>query len=190
MFMSSIRFAKSPVLLPVCLSRGERMKRVALLVVLALLVPANVFAQRKEHKPEQQTPEVERSASDAHSFMELFTKLERDWMGACQRKDRNALEDILAPEFIVRASSDPEHPVGRADWIQDALTNHQITSYGFRAMTIRAFLGVAIVSFVQSEQATMSGTKSNTDSLIVDIWEANHGKWQPAARFVAPVEKR
>jgi Domain of unknown function (DUF4440) len=190
MFMSSIRFAKSPVLLAGCLSRGERMKSLALLVVLALLVPANLSAQRKEHKPEQQTPEVERSASDAHSFMELFTKLERDWMGACQRKDRNALEDMLAPEFIVRSSSDPEHPVGRADWIQDALTNHQIRSYGFRAMTIRAFLGVAIVSFVQSEEATISGKKSNTDSLIVDIWEANHGKWQPAARFVAPVEKR
>jgi hypothetical protein len=166
------------------------MKSVAWLVVLVLLVPANLSAQRKEHEPEPQTPEAERSASDAHSFMELFTKLERDWMRARQRRDRNALEDILAPEFIVRTSSDPEHPVGRADWIQDALTDHQTRFYDFRAMTIRAFLGVAIVSFVQSEQATISGKISNTDSLIVDIWEANHGKWQPTARFVAPVEKR
>jgi hypothetical protein len=57
-------------------------------------------------------------------------------------------------------------------------------------MTIRAFLGVAIVSFVRSERAIIRGSDTNTDFLIVDVWETNHGKWQPAARFVAPVEKQ
>jgi hypothetical protein len=93
----------------------------------------------------------------------------------CQRKDRNALEDSLAPEFVVRASVDPEHSVGRADWIQDVLANHKIRSYDLHAMTIRSF-GVAIVSLLQAEQATIGGKKTNTNSLIVDIWEANHGK--------------
>lgn len=162
----------------------------ALLVVLALFNLLNAYAQRKEHKPEPASLEAERSASNAHSFIELFTKLERDWLQACQRKDRTALEELLAPEFIVRVSSDPEHLVSRADWIQDALINDQVRSYRFRAMTIRAFLGVAIVSFVRSERATISGRDTNTDSLIVDVWETNHGKWQPAARFVAPVEKQ
>ena len=161
-------------------------KRAALVLVLGLGVSLTLFGQR-QHEPERATPEAERSASNAHSVIELFTKLENEWMKACQRKDRDTLDDILAPEFIMRASSDPDHPVSRADWIQGALTKDQIRSYGFHGMTIRAFLGVAVVSFVQSEEAKISG---NSYTFIVDIWEVNHGRWHPAARFVAPVEKR
>ncbi len=70
------------------------------------------------------------------------------------------------------------------------MVSNRIQSYRDRAMTIRAFLGVAIVSFVRSEGATTSSDNTSNDSLIVDVWETNHGKWQPAARFVAPVEKQ
>jgi hypothetical protein len=31
--------------------------------------------------------------------MELFTKLESEWMNAVQKKDREALDAMLAPEF-------------------------------------------------------------------------------------------
>jgi len=163
-------------------------KVVLLLLLLALLLPGSSSAQRKKDK-ETQTPEAERQAADAHSFMELFTKLERDWMNAVQKKDREALDAVLAPEFMVRTSVDPEHPVSRADWMQDALTNYEIQSFSFRDMTIRAFLGVAVVSFVESRQATVKGKDSSGDRFIVDIWETNHGKWQPASRFVAPMAK-
>ncbi len=162
------------------------MKRSTLLFVLALLLSGNAAAQRKERKG---TPETERQASDARSFMELFTKLERDWMNAVQKRDRDALDAILAPEFIVRTSADPEHPVSRADWMQDVLTNYEVRSYDFREVTIRAFLGVAIVSFIESQQATIKGKESSGDLFIVDIWETNREKWQPAARFVAPTGK-
>lgn len=164
------------------------MKKIVLLLLVALLLPGNASAQQKKRR-ERQTPEAQRQASDAHSFMELFTKLERDWTNAVQKKDREALDAILAPEFMVRTSLDPEHPVSRADWMQDALTNYEVRSYSFRDVTIRAFLGVAVVSFVESQQATIKGKESSGDWFIVDIWETNHGKWQPASRFVAPTGK-
>jgi len=171
------------------LDRGVR-RRMMLppLLIFAFLSPLNIAAQRKTHK-EDVTPEAERTASNAHSFMELFAKLEGDWLGACQRKDRAALEELLAPEFSVRLSSDPEHILTRTDWIENAMVSNRIQSYRDRAMTIRAFLGVAVVSFVRSEGATIGSGNSSNDSLIVDVWEINHGKWQPATRFMAPVEK-
>jgi Domain of unknown function (DUF4440) len=162
----------------------RRRKTLTPLLVFALLSPLNIAGQRKTHK-ENATPETERTASNAHSFMELFAKLEGDWLGACQRKDRAALEELLAPEFSVRFSSDPEHIVTRTDWIADAMVRNPIQFSRDRAMTIRAFLGVAIVSFVRSEGATTG----SDDSLIVDVWEVNNGKWQPTTRFVAPVGK-
>jgi hypothetical protein len=160
--------------------------KIALLLVLALLLPGSTSAQRKKREKEPQTPEAERPASEAHSFMELFTKLERDWMSAVQKKDRNALDEILAPEFMVRTAVDPKHPISRAEWMQDMLMNYEIRSYSFSDVTIRAFLGVAIVSFVETQKGTIRGKESSGDWFIVDIWETNHGKWQPAARFVAP----
>jgi hypothetical protein len=164
-------------------------KTVALLLVLALLLPVNTLAQRKKREKETQTPQAERQAADSHSFMELFTKLERDWMNAAQKKDREALDELLAPEFMMRTAADPEHPVSRAEWIQDMLTNHDVQSYSFRDVTIRAFLGVTVVSFIESQQAMIKGKESSGDWLVVDIWETNHGKWQPAVRFVAPTGK-
>ena len=164
------------------------MNKIALLLTGTLLLSPSVSAQKKKQK-EAQTTEAKRQSSDARSFMELFTKLESEWMNAVQKKDREALDAMLAPEFSVRNSADPEHPVSRSDWMQYALTDREIRSYSFRAMTIRAFLGVAVVSFVESEQTTTRGKESTHEWLIVDIWEANRGTWQPALRFFAPKQQ-
>lgn len=156
----------------------------ALFLSLCLDTPC---AAQAVHKQERETPEKERPASDAHSFMELFTKLERDWTQAVQKKDKTALDAILAPEFMLRTSENPENPLPRAEWIQHALTSYDIRSFSHRVMAIRAFMGVAVVSFVESQQATIDGKDCSGDYFIVDLWEANHGKWQISARYVAPV---
>jgi len=162
--------------------------KIVLVLAGVLLFSLSVAAQKEKQK-ETQATEVERQTSDARSFMELFTKLERDWMDAVQKKDLEALDVMLAPEFLERSSADPEHSVSRADWIRDVLANSEIRSYSFRAMTIRAFLGVAIVSFVESEQTSARGKETNGERLIVDVWQTNHGKWQPAMRFFTPIPK-
>jgi len=129
----------------------------------------------------------ERPASDARSFEEMFRKLESDWIQATQRKDQAALDLILAPEFTASSSESPENPLSRADWIQRTLTGYDIRSYQHRSMVIRAFVGVAVVSFVQSQKATLDGKDCSGDYMIVDLWEANHNKWQVSARYQAPV---
>ena len=167
---------------------GEWMKPELLLLVLALCMPCRLASQKTpSHK--QATSDAQRPASDARSFTELFTKLERDWLEAVQRKDAVRLDEMLAPEFVQRTSADPEHPVLRADWMQNVLTKYDIRSFSYRAMAIRAFLGVAIVSFVQTQQAVIDGKKRDGDYFVVDLWVANHGKWQVAARYLSPVEK-
>lgn len=135
----------------------------------------------------QETTQKEKPAPEARSFMELFTKLESDWIHAVQKKDKTALDAILAPEFMLRSSEDPENPLPRAEWIQHALSSYDIHSFSHRAMAIRAFLGVAVVSLVQTQQATMDGKNRDGEYLIVDIWEVNHDKWQISARYMAPV---
>ena len=162
--------------------------RTALLLGLIICACLPGSAQTK-HTKEKETPEAERPASDARSFMELFTKLERDWLLAVQHKNKEALDTILAPEFIVRSSSDPEHPIARANWIQDALNHWDIRSFSHRGMAIRAFASEALVSFVETQQATINGRETSGDYFIVDLWVVNHGNWQVAARYLAPMHK-
>jgi hypothetical protein len=98
------------------------------------------------------------------------------------------LDTILAPEFMLRSSENPENPILRADWVRSALTTCDIRSFSHRAMANRALLGVAVVSFVQSQRATVDGRDRSGDYFIVDLWEGNSGKWQLFARYIALVD--
>jgi hypothetical protein len=163
------------------------LRRLLMLVLvhsLCLVVPC---AAQGTHNPERES-ETDRPASDAHSFMELFTKLERDWSQALQKKDKTALDAILAPEFMLWNSDNPEHPLSRTDWIQHEVTSCEALSSSHRGLTIRAFSGVAVVSFVESRQGAISRKDCLGEYFIVDVWEANHDKWQASARYVSPLD--
>ena len=164
--------------------------RFSIVFALILLCMAGPCVAQAGQQREGRKSEEERSASESHSYMELFTKLERDWSQAIQKKDKAALEATLAPEFIYRSSEDPENPLLRADWMQQALMSSNIRAFSQRAIAIRAFLGVAVLSFVQREQSTVDGKDRSDDYFIVDLWEGHQGKWQVAARYRAPAGSR
>jgi len=154
------------------------------LLLLSLVTPA---AAQERSKGEDVTPERDRPASDAHSFVELFTKLERDLELAAHTKNQTSLDALVAPEFTERAAIDPEHPVARTEWMEKVLPDYKLDPLGIRSMVIRAFLGNAVVSFVQKQEVPASGGAANRDYFIVDLWVVNQGKWQVASRFMSPV---
>jgi hypothetical protein len=160
------------------------MKPVMLFAAL-LLMTVTLSAQRKQ-KPEIVKSAQERPASDARSFMELFGKVERDWGLAVEKKDMAALDAIIASEFIERDAINPERTVTRAEWIEKNLFDYELDPLTIRAMTIRAFLNNAVVSFVQKRKATQVKPGRAAECFIVDVWVTNHGSWQIASRFVSP----
>jgi hypothetical protein len=91
------------------------MRQAALLAVL-LSVAVYVVAQSKR-TPEGPKSEVQRPASDGHSFIELFGRLERDWGLAAEKKDQKSLNEIMADEFIERDATDPENMITRMKWM-------------------------------------------------------------------------
>jgi hypothetical protein len=163
------------------------MMKKALFLAVMLVVSCPLHGQRE--KKEQATPAAQRAASDARSFMELFTKLERDWMLAVQHKDRAALDSLLAPEFIERTASDPEHPVSRADWIGRALKDCDLKSFEIRNLVIRSFLENAVVSFEERQQITVGGADRSGRYFIVEVWVGNTGRWQAVVRFSSWIGK-
>ena len=156
-----------------------------LFVCLSTPSPAQVVKP-----PEQPGAVAEGSADSSRNYMELFTRLERDWMRAVQEKDQTALEAMLAPEFALRTSDDPEDMQPRAEWVQHVLTDRGVHSFSQRAMAIRAFMGVAVVSFVLTEQISVEGKNRSNDYFVIDLWEARHDKWKVCARYLAPAGHR
>lgn len=162
--------------------------RNALHFAVLILLVASLAAQKK-HKPEGVKSEEERSASDARSFMELFSKLERDWAVAVQKNDQGSLDAIVANEFVERDAAYPDKTVTRAEWMKKNIKDYGLDPLAIRSMTVRAFLGNAVVTFVQKQKAAPSGTNQSGVYLIVDLWVNNHGKWQVASRSLSPVPK-
>lgn len=166
------------------------MKTTYLLAVI-LSVATAVPGQERSH-PEEVTPEKDRPASAAHSFMELFSKLEQDLSLAAQKRDQAALDALIAPEFIARNANDPDQVIKRNEWEKAVLDykpdyklDYKLDPGGIRSLMIRAFLGNAMVSFVQKQTGAASGR--DAEWFIVDLWVANRGKWQLASRFASPV---
>ena len=125
--------------------------------------------------------------------MELFTKLERDWTVAIQNHDQAALDKLLAPEFIVRNAGDAAHIIDRSQWLQQIAPSYKISSFSQSGMTVRVFPGdIALVSFVQSQKATVNNSDENGRFFIVDVWTANRSQnqWQAAQRYWAPIARR
>lgn len=166
---------------------GMRILQSALLLLFVPRMSMPVNAQQSQRQGDSAlTKEQDRPVADSHSFMELFTKLENQWAHAVQGKDRSGLETLLAPEFIVRNAEDPGHPVNRDAWINDAITEPEIGSSSNTMIAIRAFMGVAVVSFMHEERQRVNGKGHTARFFIVDVWEVNHQHWQAAERFISP----
>ena len=161
-------------------------KLLALAILHLLALPLAAQAQRQHSATEKSIEN--RRASDSHSFMELFNKLERDWGLAVQKKDRAFLDSIVAPEFIERDAADPRHTITRSEWMDKNLANYTLDPLSVQSMTIRAFLGNAVVSFVQKQ--TVSDSSTPDDYFIVDLWVTNNGQWRVASRFICTTAGR
>ncbi len=157
------------------------MKEVCILAVLVLL-STSAMPQRK-HGSEDVRPIEQRPASDAHSFIELFGKLERDLAIAAEDRNVKVLDTLLAEEFLERDAAEPENSIVKAQWKRTHLPAYDLDPSKIKAMTIRAFLSNAVVCFVQSQKLGSGSAKPVSQYLIVDVWIVNHQKWQLASRF-------
>jgi len=158
----------------------------AVVLLIAILAGTSLWGQTR-HDSDSTKVEAERPASDAHSFMELFSKLERDLALAAQKQDRDFLDVTVAPEFVQRDATDLAHLIPRTEWIQNSLRDYTLDPLSIHSLVIRAFLGSAIVSFAQRPKSGQASDHGANYYFVVDVWAPNHGKWQLTSRFLSPV---
>lgn len=110
---------------------------------------------------------------------EEFIALENTWLGAIQRKDLAALEQILGSDYAYLASNHGR--LTRQEWL-DNIAAYNISSFTILSIDVRVYGDMAIVFPHYRQEAVFNGVPRSGEFLITDVWVRRDGRWQVVSR--------
>jgi putative salt-induced outer membrane protein len=135
---------------------------IPLAAILALLVASKVPAQETD--------------------LEILDR-ERALVDAMQSRDRTRLDQLLAPDYFLRGSSD----INRATWIDNAVRLCWGTRADIERFRTRPIAGVVVAYFDLTFFADpISCRPAVRRSVITDVWASDGTNWRLALRHAAP----
>ncbi len=137
-------------------------------MVLAVSLPAGALAQ---DPAAGRIPTVSR-------LVQLFSRLEAEWMEAASRGDATALGGLVADDFEARSAQAPALPTPRAEWLAAA---RGVAAPAPSEMAVRALGDVAVVS--------CRLTQAEHSAFVVDVWVESQGSWKVVARYASGSEE-
>jgi hypothetical protein len=116
----------------------------------------------------------------------LFTGLEKILLEAVQKKDRSAIEGMLADDFEIGMPD--ADPLAGEDWLDSVISgDFRLKTFGIRQMTVADLGDTAVVKFDRLQQASYKGKDETGEFFVVDVWKKSAGSWKLANRYVAKV---
>ena len=109
-------------------------------------------------------------------------RLEEEWMAAMQRRDRERLEELVAPEFVFTAIHIDPDPMSREAWIGAAMGGYTIASFYYDAKDVVIAGDTAVVHARYSQVANYNGRDLSSLFRLTDVWACRNGAWQVVAR--------
>lgn len=126
------------------------------------------------------------SAQDVAATRQTLERLSVEWMDAVARKDRAALERILAPEYELVAVGDSAPGVKRSQWLENAL-RMKWENRGYIDMRIDVLGDVAVVTSNYAFRVDPGEWKPSISATsgCIDVWARRDGRWQITRRHLA-----
>ena len=113
-----------------------------------------------------------------------LAQAENDWLLAMVKKDRIALEQLVAPGFKLAGMKYIDSPaVTRSIWMQNMLQDIKIDSAKFLNMKVDSSNDVGIVRARFYWRGTYDSQFADTTS-VVDTWIRTNGDWQVVNRVM------
>ena len=155
-----------------------------LVLPLALLVGAASAGQ--EERPIRQLP----TPTDTDpKLTEQSRELEQQLSDAILRKDAEALDRLVAPDFTLRVADVPQSSLPRTMWMEN-LQKLKPEPREQRHHAARKLADdLAVFSLVQTQKGTTLDQDFSGDFYIVDFWKRNSGDWRIIARYSSPLGK-
>jgi len=109
-------------------------------------------------------------------------RLSVEWMAAIEKKDRKALELLLADNYVLQMPGDTRTQyVRRAEWLENAIrmdwSNFRYENFVARVHGDHATVSSRLFFKVAPNPLTF-------DSGVIDTWERRGGKWQVTTRYL------
>lgn len=116
-----------------------------------------------------------------------FSGAERDMLQAVQKKDKAALEAMIADDCqIAFPKSDP---LDCRDWVDSLLAKDFILkSFAIRNVSVADLGDAVLVNFDRVQQATNAGKDLSGQFFVVDLWRKSGDSWKLANRYVSKAE--
>jgi len=122
----------------------------------------------------------------ANDFDNILNASER-WMRAWQDQNRNALEQLLAPDFALVVSTAPHYHFGRKDWIDLATGSYMCTRFAYEHVQFhRLNSDIVAMSAVAIQDARLGSEDRSGRFFVTDIWKRVGRVWKVCARYSAP----
>jgi hypothetical protein len=138
------------------------------LLMCLLLAPAAGAADR--------TPQAQ-----ATELKQELIGFEKVWWEAFKTRDKDALERILADEFV-GFDDDTENPTTKSRWIDGALDkNFRVDSYSIERIDVIVVADTAVAAVHFSAHLTENGKARSVRAIDLDTLVRRNGRWQAVA---------
>lgn len=112
-------------------------------------------------------------------LVKLFLDREEAVSAAIRAGDTASLGRTLTDDFELRVGARAASPIPRADFLGDVARNRPATGAASRMAVHDLGDGIAIVSFVQGDDAKRA-------IFVVDVWRQSGTDWKLAIRYAGP----
>lgn len=155
---------------------------VSLFAISSIAIAAVALASAQEPVKPKLTPAIATATRQAA----LFTGLEKQLLRAVQKKDKVALQGILADDFEI-AMPDAD-PLAGDDWLDSVMAHDfSLKSFVLRDLSVADLGEAAVVKFDRIQHAAYKGKNESGEFFVVDLWKKNGDSWKLANRYVAKV---
>ncbi len=105
-----------------------------------------------------------------------------EWMEAVRQKDIEALESMLAREYMLQAPGIGRMP--RDQWL-GAIDVYDIRSFEFDDVQVHIYESTAVMRSRYTQEATYQGGDRSAEFLVTDVWNRRDGRWQVVTRHTS-----
>ena len=117
--------------------------------------------------------------------MEELEELERELLAALRRRDRAALERLLADDFVITTAGWIREPVGKKAWLAAALSEHTLDAFDLNVSHIRTYDDVAVVLSTSTQSGTRLDEPWEMSFNYTDVWTRQDATWQLSVRHAS-----
>jgi ketosteroid isomerase-like protein len=160
-------------------SEGAMMNRVAILLVIFITILGLLAVQNDETACAQTT------AVNAGSVEQEIVNQEYEWLSAIKNRDRDALNRIIAEDFVNTGILSGGEASGKAAWIRDTLQNIEVDQVDFGKIVVRSYGDTAVFNSIIHGKFRVKGWAISTSVVVTDLWFKQRERWQVVDRHLS-----